>query len=92
MEAVGVRFAKNNFSQLASLVNEAGESLTVLKNGKPWVLIAPADPVAVERARKRELFAKLTAKIESKAAEEPAWDASLSDRDILGAERMRRFG
>lgn len=46
---------KNNFSKVTSHINETGDSVTVLKNGRPWVRIEPlacdAEQVANRRAR-----------------------------------------
>ena len=88
---VGVREVKNRFSELAAEVNATGRTLVVLRNNKPWVTIAPADAEAAERRRRAEALEALTQSIES-AADEPAWDASLSDKELLGEERERRFG
>ena len=88
---VGVREAKNRFSELATEVNATGRTLVVLRNNKPWVTIAPADAESAERRRRAEALEALTQSIES-AADEPAWDASLSDKELLGEERERRFG
>lgn len=49
---VGVREAKNRFSELAAEVNATGQSLVVLRNNKPWVTIVPAD-VGAARQRRR---------------------------------------
>lgn len=89
---VGVREAKNRFSSLAAEVNASGCSLTVMKNNAPWVTIVPADPESIERHRRLDKFRALTASIESGSASEPMWGASLSDREILNEERVRRFG
>ena len=88
---VGVREVKNRFSELAAEVNATGRTLVVLRNNKPWVTIAPADAESAERRRRAEALKALTQSIES-AADEPAWDASLSDKELLGEERERRFG
>lgn len=88
---VGVREAKNRFSELATEVNATGRTLVVLRNNKPWVTIAPADAESAERRRRAEALKALTQSIEP-AADEPAWDASLSDKELLGEERERRFG
>lgn len=88
---VGVREVKNRFSELAAEVNATGQALVVLRNNKPWVTIAPADAESAERRRRAEALKALTQSIES-AADEPAWDASLSDKELLGEERERRFG
>ncbi len=88
---VGVREVKNRFSELAAEVNATGRTLVVLRNNKPWVTIAPADAESAERRRRAEALEALTQSIES-AADEPAWDASLSDKELLGEERERRFG
>lgn len=40
---------------------------------------------------RRERFRRLTQAIEADAAAEPAWDPSVSDRDLLNAERVSRF-
>lgn len=34
--------ARTNFSRIASVVSETGNRVTVFKNSKPWVVIAPA--------------------------------------------------
>ncbi|MBQ6453034.1 MAG: type II toxin-antitoxin system Phd/YefM family antitoxin [Coriobacteriales bacterium] len=39
---VGLAEAKNNFSKITQIVNKTGKPVTVLKNNKPWVIIAPA--------------------------------------------------
>lgn len=91
LQALGVREAKNNFSKLAQLVNETGQALTVLKNGRPWVQISPADASHEERRRRLALLHQLTAQVEQDA-EEPAWDASVADKELLGRERVKRFG
>lgn len=39
---VSVAEARNNFSRLAGAVAESGESITVFRNSKPWVVISPA--------------------------------------------------
>ena len=35
--------ARTNFSRIASAVSATGERVTVFKNSKPWVVIAPSD-------------------------------------------------
>ena len=35
--------ARTNFSRIASAVSETGNKVTVFRNSKPWVVIAPAD-------------------------------------------------
>lgn len=92
LSAVGVREAKNRFSELTARVNELGSTLVVLKNNRPWVTIHPADPEAAERRSRLERFHALTAAIERDAAQEPAWVADKSDRELLDEERARRFG
>lgn len=92
LTAVGVREAKNRFSALAAQVNASGSPLTVMKNNTPWVVIAPADPESLERRARLERFRALTASIEQDLAEEPTWDPSVSDRELLNRERVRRFG
>ena len=42
LQPVGVREAKNRFSELTTQVNELGLTLVVLKNNRPWVVIQPA--------------------------------------------------
>ena len=91
-ETVGIREAKNGLSALTARVNETGEPLTVLKNNKPWVVIYPADPESARRRAKLDTLQRLTAKIEQGVGDEPVWDSAVSDKDLLGAERMRRFG
>lgn len=41
---IGLAEAKTNFSRVTSEVNRTGRAVTVLKNNKPWVVIAPATP------------------------------------------------
>lgn len=89
---VGVREAKNRFSSLAAEVNASGCSLTVMKSNVPWVTIVPADPESIERHRRLDKFRALTASIELDDGLEPVWDASVSDRELLNEERVRRFG
>ena len=48
-EPVGVREAKNRFSELTTEVNASGVPLTVLRNNRPWVVIYPADEAAASR-------------------------------------------
>ena len=43
---VGLAEAKNNFSRITAEVNRSGKPVTVLKNNRPWVTIAPAAGVA----------------------------------------------
>ena len=35
--------ARSNFSRIASMVCETGDRVTIFRNSKPWVVIAPAD-------------------------------------------------
>ena len=90
-ESVGVREAKNRFSELTTEVNASGVPLTVLRNNRPWVVIYPADEAAASRRERLERFRRLTQAIEADAAAEPAWDPTVSDRDLLNAERVSRF-
>ena len=92
VQEVGVREAKNNFSALTARVNATGIPLTVVKNGKPWVVISPADSDALERRNRADKLRELTALIESQPLGDQVWDEGLSDRDLLDAERMKRFG
>ncbi len=92
MSPVGVREAKNRFSELTAEVNATGAPLTVLRNNKPWVTIYPADAEAAERRTRVERLRALTRSIEQDAADEPLWDPSVSDRDLLDEERVKRFG
>lgn len=39
---IGLAEAKNNFSKITAEVNRTGKPVTVLKNNRPWVVIAPA--------------------------------------------------
>lgn len=91
LEPVGIRTIKNQFSALTEEVNASGASLTVLKNNRPWVVIHPADAQSAERRSRLAKFRALTARIED-CANEPAWDESVSDRQLLDEERVRRFG
>lgn len=92
MSPVGVREAKNRFSELAAEVNASGLPLTVMRNSKPWVMIYPADAEAAARRARVERLRALTQSIEEGAQDEPAWDPVVSDRDLLNEERVRRFG
>lgn len=92
LNPVGAREAKNRFSELAAEVNRTGNALPVLKNGKPWVVIQPASEEAQRRRARLEKFYALTSQIERGIAEEPAWDSSVSDCDLLAEERVKRFG
>lgn len=92
LEPVGAREAKNRFSELAAEVNRTGAALPVLKNGKPWLIIQPASAEAAARRARLAQFRALTQQVERDAEAEPAWDPSVSDADMLGAERVRRFG
>lgn len=92
LQPVGIREVKNHFSALTEKVNVTGRPLTVLKNNKPWVVIAPVDSAAASRRARRERFRMLTARIEGDIENEPQWDEAISDKELLGEERMRRFG
>lgn len=89
---VGVRGAKNRFSELASQVNASGHALVVLRNNRPWVTIQPADAVCAERRARLARLRALTDAIDQGIATEPEWNPPLSDRDLLGEERMSRLG
>lgn len=89
-EQIGLREAKNTFSALTSRVNRFGQPVVVLKQGKPWVMIVPADAEAKERLDRLQRLRALTRAIES--SEEPPWDEGKSDKDLLNEERVRRFG
>ncbi|MBQ9002835.1 MAG: type II toxin-antitoxin system Phd/YefM family antitoxin [Eggerthellaceae bacterium] len=39
---MGLAEAKTNFSKVTAEVNRTGRPVTVLKNNRPWVVIAPA--------------------------------------------------
>lgn len=92
LEAVGVREAKNRFSELTALVNQTGAELVVLKNSRPWVVIQPADAAAEDRRTRLDRLRALTRRIEKDVANEPEWESTVSDRDLLDDERVRRFG
>lgn len=91
LEPIGVRQAKAQFSALTQEVNSTGLAVTVLRNNKPWVMICPADPTAIDRRKKLEDFKSLTAEIESYPTD-PDWGSVELDDDLLKQERMRRFG
>ena len=92
MVPVGVRDAKNRFSELTLAVNETGKPLIVLKNNKPWVTIQPADSALARRRRQPRRFRELTRQIESRDCGGARMDKSVSDRRLLNEERVRRFG
>lgn len=91
VSSVGVREAKNRFSALAAEVNATGRTLTVMRNNKPWVLISPVDAEECKRRTRLERFRLLTSRIDDQAKSDPVWP-NLSDEELLGEERMRRFG
>ncbi|WP_273398144.1 type II toxin-antitoxin system Phd/YefM family antitoxin [Thermophilibacter mediterraneus] len=47
---MGLAEAKANFSKVAAEVNRTGRPVTLLKNNRPWVVIAPVDPSALDVA------------------------------------------
>lgn len=88
--SVGVREAKNRFSEPTAQVNETGEPLVVTKNNEPWAIILPVDAAARERRKHVQRFMELTEKLEA-ADDESSWDPDVPDRELLHAERVRRF-
>lgn len=91
LNPVGVRQAKAQFSALTQEVNATGLAVTVMRNNKPWVVISPAEPSALERRKRLADFKALTAKIESYSAD-PDWGLLELDRELLAQERAERFG
>lgn len=47
---IGLAEAKTNFSKVTAEVNATRRPVTVLKNNKPWVVIAPVEPSAADVA------------------------------------------
>ena len=47
---IGLAEAKANFSRVTAEVNRTGKPVTVLRNNKPWVVIAPVERGAVDVA------------------------------------------
>lgn len=47
---MGLAEAKMNFSRVTSEVHRTGKPVTILKNNKPWVVIAPVRPDAMDVA------------------------------------------
>ena len=47
---IGLAEAKANFSRVTAEVNRTGTPVTVLRNNKPWVVIAPVKRGAVDVA------------------------------------------
>lgn len=93
LQAVGLREAKNRFSELTAMVNASGVPLTVLKNNRPWVVIEPVDARAQEQRERESHVRRLTAQLERDFADIDWGDASpAADKALLGEERMRRFG
>lgn len=92
IDTVGLREAKNRFSELTTLVNATGKSLTVTKNNKPWVIIEPADAQASERRARYKRLMALTQRIETEPLGNSAWNETASDKELLDQERVRRFG
>ncbi|MEG0619516.1 MAG: hypothetical protein RR477_00105 [Raoultibacter sp.] len=46
MTTVTVAEARAHFSKIGSAVNATGESVTVFRNSKPWLIIAPVEEKA----------------------------------------------
>lgn len=92
LEPVGLKEAKEQFSALTARVNALGAPVTIMKHNRPWVVIQPADAVSALRAKKLAAFRELTKQIEASIAEEPTWDSTLSDWELLAQEREARFG
>lgn len=42
IKTVSVSEARENFSKIGMIVENTGESVTVFKNSKPWLVISPA--------------------------------------------------
>lgn len=47
---IGLAEAKTNFSRVTAEVNRTGNPVTVLKNNRPWVVIAPVERTATDVA------------------------------------------
>lgn len=47
---IGLAEAKANFSRVTAEVNRTGTPVTVLRNNKPWVVIAPVERGAADVA------------------------------------------
>lgn len=47
---MGLAEAKTNFSRVTAEVNRTGTPVTVLKNNRPWVVIAPVERGAADVA------------------------------------------
>ena len=47
---IGLAEAKANFSRVTAEVNRTGTPITVLRNNKPWVIIAPVERGAADVA------------------------------------------
>ncbi len=47
---MGLAEAKANFSRVTAEVNRTGTPVTILRNNKPWVVIAPVECGAVDVA------------------------------------------
>ena len=47
---MGLAEAKANFSRVTAEVNRTGTPITVLRNNKPWVVIAPVERGATDVA------------------------------------------
>ncbi len=93
MHSVGIREAKNRFSELTAMVNASGVPLTVMKNKQPWVVIEPVDAESAERRKRALRVRSLTLQLERDFADIDWGDESpAADRELLGEERMRRFG
>lgn len=79
LEAVGVREARSQFSELTAPVNQTGVELVVLKNSRLWVVIQPADAAAEDRRARLDGLRVLTSRIEGDSANDPEWDSVVAD-------------
>lgn len=53
--------------------------------------VASSDMQSNQRYKRLEKLRALTRSIERDTKSEPTWDERVSDKDILGKERMRHF-
>jgi prevent-host-death family protein len=87
MRKLNLREANQQFSKLVREVEESGEPVTVLRNGKPAVKIVAAEPATSERtpAQKAALARLLDPK--NHFTSPPGWRF---DKEEMWDERMNR--
>lgn len=89
--SMGVREAKNKLPALLAEAHRTGEPFIITKNGKAWAEVRPiTGPTQNDKNERLAAFDQYVELLES--TNEYVWPEGLSDEDILGSERVRRFG